>query len=298
MPETARTAARVACFLAAAPVDARAGLAADATLGARLDAWIARGRAAFPTLAVDDDALAAWLGARVGAASPLPPDDRVPAEDHYLACACAGGADAAVEQLATRHLPRLAPALRHAGLADADLAEIEQALVTLLFVGDGGPPHITTYAGRGDLHGWLKAIAVRLALRRRDRDRRHVGDDALADVAAGAPGAVDPRLAHWQRTAAAELGAAVAAAIATLPVADRTLLRQHHLDGVTLDQLAAHAGVHRATIARRLAAARRTVADRARDDLVRRLGVDPDEVDSVVRLVQSQLDVSLRRHLA
>jgi RNA polymerase sigma-70 factor (ECF subfamily) len=252
----------------------------------RLAGWIARGRAAFPALAVDDAALDAWFRARAADA------DDAPAEDLYLACACATGDEAAIETFAARHLPRLAPALRHAGLDDAGIAEVEHELVALLFVGDGAP-HIATYAGRGDLHGWLKSIAVRMALRRRERDLRHTGDDALVALAA----ADDPRLEHLRRTAGAELRAAFAAALASLSSGDRTLLRQHHLDGVTLDALATAHHVHRATIARRLAAARQEVADRTRDELIARLGLATDEVESVVRLVRSQLDASLRRHL-
>lgn len=254
---------------------------------ARVIGWLARGRAAFPTLAHDDDRLAAWLRERAG------DRDDVPAEDLTLACACAAGDDAAIEVFAARHLPRLAPALRHAGLDDAAIAEVEQELVALLFVGDGAP-HITTYTGRGDLHGWLKVIAVRLALRRRERDARHTGDDALVHLAADD----DPRLAHLRATAGAELRAAFADALASLTSGDRTLLRQHHLDGVTLDALATAHRVHRATIARRLAMARQAVAERTRDALVARLGLATAELDSVVRLVQSQLDVSLRRQLA
>jgi RNA polymerase sigma-70 factor (ECF subfamily) len=253
----------------------------------RLAGWIARGRAAFPALAVDDAVLDAWFRARGQGR------DDVPAEDLYLACACAQGGDDAIETFAARHLPRLAPALRHAGLDDPAIAEVEHELVALLFVGDGAP-HIATYAGKGDLHGWLKSIAVRMALRRRERDAKHTGDDALVDLAA----ASDPHLEHLRATAGAELRAAFAAALASLSSGDRTLLRQHHLDGVTLDALAAAQRVHRATIARRLAAARRAVADRTRDELVARLGLATAEIDSVVRLVQSQLDQSLRRHLA
>jgi RNA polymerase sigma-70 factor (ECF subfamily) len=259
----------------------------------RLAGWIARGRRAFPMLPLDPEVAAAWFLARVAALQPLPPDERVPAEDLYLACACAQGGDDAIEVFAARHLRRLEPALRHAGLDDTGIAEVEQQLVALLFVGDGNP-HIASYAGRGDLHGWLKSIAVRMALRIRERDARHTGDEALVELAA----ADDPGLEHLRKTAGAELRAAFEAALASLSSGDRTLLRQHHLDAVTLDALAATHQVHRATIARRLAAARQAVADRTRDELVARLGLATAEIDSVVRLVQSQLDLSLRRQLA
>src|SRR5438105_4237520 len=131
-----------------------------------IDGWIARGRAAFPALAVDDATARAWFEARAAGQAD------VPAEDLYLACACAGGSDAAVEIFADRHLPRLRAPLRHAGLDDAAIAEVEQELVALVFVGDG-EPHITRYAGRGSLQRWLESIAVRMALRRRERDLRH-----------------------------------------------------------------------------------------------------------------------------
>ena len=256
---------------------------------------IERGRAAFPTLTVAPDAVVAWFEERLAALVPLPSDDRIPAEDLFLACACAAGGDDVVAVFADRHLPRLAPALRHAGLDDDGVAEVQQALIALLFVGDGDGPHVRRYAGRGDLHGWLKSIAVRLALRRRQRDHREVGDDALVDLAVERDD--DPRLAHWKRTAAGELRDAFAAAMTALDPRERTLLRQHHLDGLTLDQLAAGHGVHRATVARWLAAARQRLADRTRDELIARLRVAPEEVASVVRLVASQLDLSLRRLL-
>lgn len=254
---------------------------------ARLAAWIARGRAAFPSLAVDEPAVAAWLTARAA------DRDDLPAEDLYLAFACSTGSEPAIELFATRHLPRLAPALRHAGLDDSAIAEVEQQLIALLFVGDPSP-HILTYQGRGDLHGWLKSIAVRMALRRREHDARHTSDDDLASLAASS----DPALDHLRRTAGAELRAAFADALAALSPSDRTLLRQHHLDGVTLDALAASHRVHRATIARRLAAARTQVAALTRDTLVERLALSPSDLASVVRLVASQLDASLRRHLS
>jgi RNA polymerase sigma-70 factor, ECF subfamily len=256
---------------------------------ARVAGWIARGRAAFPGVAVDDAVVTAWLAAR-GADR-----DDLPAEDVYLACACAAGRDpdAAIEVFAARHLPRLVPALRHAGLDDAAIAEVEQELVALLFVGDGAP-HVATYAAKSDLHAWVKAIAVRLALRRRERDARHAGDDALVGLAADA----DPRMEHLRRTAGVELRAAFATALAGLSAADRTLLRQHHLDGVSLDALAAAHRCHRATIARRLAAARQAVADATRADLLARVRVDPADLESLIRLVRSQLDASLRVHLA
>jgi RNA polymerase sigma-70 factor (ECF subfamily) len=66
---------------------------------------------------------------------------------------------------------------------------------------------------------------------------------------------------------------------------------------VTIDVLAAEHGVHRATAARWLADARTAVHDRTRVELARSLGAATHEADSIIRLVEGRLDVSLDRLL-
>ena len=56
--------------------------------------------------------------------------------------------------------------------------------------------------------------------------------------------------------------------------------------------------VHRATAARWVAAVRTELGDRIRSELAARLKIAEDEVDSIVRLVKSRVDVSLERVLA
>jgi len=87
-------------------------------------------------------------------------------------------------------------------------------------------------------------------------------------------------------------------ALATLSPRARTLLRLHHLDGLTVDDLGRMYNVHRATAARWLAAAREAVFDETRLRLEATLGIGEDSVVSIVRLVQSQLVLSMRRLLA
>ncbi|HZU81492.1 MAG TPA: sigma factor-like helix-turn-helix DNA-binding protein, partial [Polyangiaceae bacterium] len=91
---------------------------------------------------------------------------------------------------------------------------------------------------------------------------------------------------------------AFAAAVAGLERRDRTLLRLHLLGGVSLEQLAAVYGVHRATVVRWLAAARAQVLDATRANLIARLGVRADELESLMGLVQSRFDVSVERLFA
>lgn len=56
-------------------------------------------------------------------------------------------------------------------------------------------------------------------------------------------------------------------------------------------------GVHRATAARWLADARAALGDAIRGELAGRLRIAASEVDSIVRLVQSRVDMSLDRLL-
>jgi hypothetical protein len=61
-----------------------------------------------------------------------------------------------------------------------------------------------------------------------------------------------------------------------------------------LDQLAASLGVHRATVARRLKAAREAVLAQARRRLGEQLGARHAELESLAGVMMSQLDMSLR----
>jgi RNA polymerase sigma-70 factor, ECF subfamily len=75
------------------------------------------------------------------------------------------------------------------------------------------------------------------------------------------------------------------------------LLRYSVIDGWNVDRIAELYGVHRATAARRVAAAREQLGESIRAELAARLEISTDEVDSIVRLVQSRVDVSLARLL-
>jgi RNA polymerase sigma-70 factor (ECF subfamily) len=89
--------------------------------------------------------------------------------------------------------------------------------------------------------------------------------------------------------------AALEATILALPARERTLLRMHHVDGYTLDRLATIHHVHRATVARWLAAARAQIVEGVRDRLGAALRLSPAEIDRLVADVDSQLELSLSR---
>jgi RNA polymerase sigma-70 factor (ECF subfamily) len=83
-------------------------------------------------------------------------------------------------------------------------------------------------------------------------------------------------------------------ALAGLSMHDRDLLRRHHLDGLTLDQVATLHDVHRATAARWLAQVRERVVAATRAALERELAGEVD-LPELLATIASQLEASFSR---
>ncbi len=75
------------------------------------------------------------------------------------------------------------------------------------------------------------------------------------------------------------------------------MLRLHLIHGLTIDEIAPMHEVHRATAARWMARARAEVLERSRARLGELLEADDREVESIMHLIASRLDVSIIRHL-
>lgn len=214
----------------------------------------------------------------------------VVAEDLYLALACSDGNEGAIAAFRDAYVPALRQALgKLGGMSPATIDEVVQRVLVIVFVGEAGPPQITTYSGRGTLRSWLRTIGVRTGRRQLGLEADVASDDALPDIAAS-----DPELELLRERYRDQVKQAFAAAFAELADRERNVLRQYHIDGLTIDQLATLYQVNRATTARWVAGARLAVITRTRKHLVDRYGIAAAEVDSIIRLVRSQLDVSVR----
>ncbi|MCE9571840.1 MAG: transcriptional regulator [Deltaproteobacteria bacterium] len=267
----------------------------DDDVGAILDAAIATARAAWPQLAVPDAAFAAFLAIRVGEASDLRAAVRnLPAADLYLACACAAGdpaAHAAFDGLLTE-----VDAAGGAVRASADTVdEVKQMLrAQLLLPREGRPPAIGGYAGRGSLRGWLRISATRELVR---QVKKMLRDVPLEQAILDQPGDKDPALERLKEQYRAEFSTALGLALADLEPRERTLFRMQLIDQLGIDEIGAIYNVHRATAARWLVKARAGLVEATQRHLAARLRLDDDEVTSVIRMIQSKLDVSVERLL-
>jgi DNA-directed RNA polymerase specialized sigma24 family protein len=79
-------------------------------------------------------------------------------------------------------------------------------------------------------------------------------------------------------------------AVAALPKTTRRALRHHYRDGHSIDVLAEAWGVHRATAARRLAAARRQLRDTILETMEAKFGMTESSAIRFVRGAQSRLE--------
>ena len=215
-------------------------------------------------------------------------------DDAALAAACAAGDPEAIAALDARLPGLVRPVLARIGVARSDDDEILQRLRVALFTaGPSGRSAIADYSGRGSLRAYLRAIAIKLALKKIEREDR--ADDPVDEILAG--GEDSPEMQVLKARCRGELRAAFAVAIEELDERQKTLLRQHHVDGLSIDVLARLHQVHRATAARRVAAARDALLEGIRRYFAGPAGLDRAELDSLVGLVGSRLDLSLSRLL-
>jgi RNA polymerase sigma-70 factor (ECF subfamily) len=78
---------------------------------------------------------------------------------------------------------------------------------------------------------------------------------------------------------------------------ERNLLRQQVIHGLNIDQVGAIYRVHRTTAFRWIEKARKSLLRETRASLMARLKVGSGEFLSIMRVVQGDLDVSVRRLL-
>ena len=290
-------------FLAAAPAAVRATLDGIADLDRRLWGLVAEGRAAWPNINVDAKQLVEFVARHVTADLAEAALDGLRPADLYLACACATGSTQAITAFDRDYMKEVDIALARMRIGGPRLADVKQLVRQRLFVGGGtaGAPtsagKISEYGGRGDLRRWVRSVAVRTCLNDLRKGKREVlvDDDHL--IAQHAIAQDDPEVEYMKRTYANEFKSAFSAALAQLGAREQTLLRYHHVDGLNIDEIGAIYRVHRVTAFRWIEKAKDALVKSTLDTLRTRLKLPAAELDSVLRMIRSQIHLSLVRHL-
>jgi RNA polymerase sigma-70 factor (ECF subfamily) len=290
-------------FLAAVPAAVRPTLDGIADLERRLWSLVAEGRAAWPELPVDAKLLVEFVARHVTADLAEAGLDGLRPADLYLACACSTGDSRAIAAFDREYMKEVDIALARMRVGPPRLADVKQLVRQRLFVGGGtaGVPtsagKIAEYGGRGDLRRWVRSVAVRTCLNDLRKGKREilVDDDHL--IAQHAIAQDDPEIEYMKRTYSNEFKSAFSAALGELGPREQTLLRYHHVDGLNIDEIGAIYRVHRVTAFRWIEKAKEQLVKATLDTLRARLKLPPDELDSVLRMIRSQIHLSLVRHL-
>lgn len=265
------------------------GAAPDDPRGAALEALLAASRAQWPSVKLEPGRFAAAL--RRHAPDAL---DSVRGPDLYLATACLAGDAAALAALDVQVIARIDKAVSGLDASRAFLDEVQQLVRERLLV--GAAPRLAEYSGKGALVAWARTVALRLALNlRRDGGRETPQeDDALEAMPLQGR---DLELDYVRAAHRADFTAAFADALASLEPKERNVLRLSVLDRLSVDQIGAIYGAHRATAARWINAARDALLERTRQNLAERLKLTGSELQSLLGALQSNLEISLNRML-
>jgi RNA polymerase sigma-70 factor (ECF subfamily) len=256
----------------------------------KLDELFAAGRAAWPKITLAADAFAKHLALHVKNESAL---DGIHASDLYLACAVSLHDRAALAAFEEQFMAKVPDFVLRLRIEREAIEEVQQKLRETLILGaDGKPPKITEYSGKGALGGWLRVTAVRSALnhmRGRGPKTQDVGEDISL--------AGDPELAYVKEHAQDLFVDAFKRVLANLEANERTILRLHYIEGLTMDQLARLYQTPRSTIARRVADARQQILIATESLLRDERRLSPSAVASLIRDARSRLEVTLTRLL-
>jgi RNA polymerase sigma-70 factor (ECF subfamily) len=263
----------------------------------RLERLLLEARAAWPNLAVDDAAFAAFVAERVAdEPDPIAALDAVCAQDLYLACACIEGVPGALAELERHAIAAIPGAMRRLDPSPAFAAEVQQIVRTKLLVAEPGEAlRLAGYRGHGRLRGWLMVAALRTGIELQRRVHPTVDPETGLAEATAFDG--DPELAQIKHLYRAEFSAAFKTALGQLTSRERNLLRLYVLDGLPIDRIGAVYRVHRATVARWIGKARERLLEETRAELGRTLRLDDTEFESLLAVVRSHLDLSLERCL-
>lgn len=252
-----------------------------------IDELRARGRVAWPGIEVPGDAFAAWVEQRSQAGE-------LPHEDLYLACACARRDPSALRAFDAAFAADFDALHRRFPYLPSGADDIRQRVHEKLFVGE--QPKIVDYAARGSLRAWLRVTVTRMLLNMHSREAREV--PVAEEILRALPAPTDPEAAHLRKTQDAAFRAAFAEAVERIGYRDRNVLRYALVEGLGIDAIGKIHAVHRATAARWLGDAKDTLASTFRRTLKEQLGIGDSEVASLVRDVQSHIDLTLARYLA
>ncbi len=166
--------------------------------------------------------------------------------------------------------------------------ELAQLLREKLLVGK--PPKLAQYDGSGPFDAWLRTVAIRSAGNARRPAEREIAASTVPDTALIEP---NPELRLLRLQYRAHFKESFTHALSELSAEERTVLRLHSIDGLSLGTLGTMFHKDASNISRWLSKIRGTLLERTRAQLGERLSLEGSELESVMRVADSELTMSL-----
>ncbi len=215
-------------------------------------------------------------------------------DEVVLAAALIAADAAAMAAFESDYVEAVAPKLRR--FAGLNLEDSTQELrIRMLVAPSDQRPRIAKYTGKGPLLAWVRTAAIRVGINLSTSSRRAAKREQLAWAEALASTDVpEPELAELRSRFVTVLADAYRAAAADLSQAQRALLYLSLGQGVGIDRLATIYDIHRSTVARRIASAKVALKDRARALAMEQIQAGDATMNSIERLVHSQLEFSVQ----
>lgn len=271
-------------------------------LGIALEVFLADAHTAHPDLVGSEPALARYAASRLSGYRPAQEElAKLHAADLVLAKACAEGNTDALNVFERDFLGLVSSAGRKLSMSPNQCDELRQQVrMKLLVAGkEGSAAKIANYAGTGALRSWVYATALRTGLnelRRIGRAPIPAGDEQL--LVAMPDSKDNQELLYMKQLYRSAFKDSFKGAIGQLEDRLANVLRHYYLDEMTLEDIGSLYRVHKTTAMRWLNKAHAELEFETKKRMISHLQLQPSEVESVMRLIQSGIQLGLASVLA
>lgn len=263
---------------------------------------LAEARNAHPTLLRDELDFARYAAERLPGYLPVEQElSRLHVADLLLAKGCSEGHSEAVAIFEADYLGLVTAAGSKLSMSPMQSDELRQQVRLKLLVSGaaGSAPKIANYAGSGALRSWVYATGLRTGLnelRRIGRAPIPTGDEQL--LVAMPDKNDDQELQYMKKLYRSAFRDAFRGALSVLEDRLANVLRHYYLDEMTLEQIGTLYRVHKTTVMRWVNKAHAGLEIETKRRMISHLKLQPSEVESVLRLIQSGIQLGLASVLA
>jgi RNA polymerase sigma-70 factor (ECF subfamily) len=245
------------------------------------------GKTAWPSIELRSDELVEFM--RRNAIDPNASAEIL--QDVFLACACGHGEPTALRCFRERYFHVVAAAVRSFDSSQEFAGEIYQRLSEALFVrGPSTEAKIQGYKGQGPLAGFVRTAARRIGLRMSAAAARFQGEEALVQQFSQVS-ELDATLLKLQCRQA--INRALCIALRQLPRRERLILRMNLVEKVSTTRIAAMYKVSQPTVSRWIQRSAQTIHETVKELVCDELDVDTRELESLLSLVRSQIEITI-----